>query len=286
MLYRSPAALRAALDQRLRNKSQESGVSVERLRRRVMYERIVVRLDLAEPGMWVVKGGLALDVRLGRRARASMDLDLGLREDAIEGDRLRDRIIEALESDPDDDWFTFVVGRAEQLQADRGGRAIWRYSVQADLAGKQFGSLRLDVAPRVEELEPTERLSLHNELAFARVRSRTVELIDIDRHAAEKLHALTRTYHNQPSTRVRDLVDLVLLLENDYLDDDGCRAAIRTTFQQRGTHDLPSDLSEPPPAWTDTYSSLVAALDVEADSLPEAFDLVRSWWMRLGLRES
>ncbi|MCY4369647.1 MAG: hypothetical protein OXF41_09585 [bacterium] len=88
MPYSTPAALRAALDQRLRNQSQESGISVERLRRRVMHERIVVRLDLAEPGTWVVKGGLALDVRLGSRARASMDLDLGLREDGIEGDRL------------------------------------------------------------------------------------------------------------------------------------------------------------------------------------------------------
>ena len=195
-------------------------------------------------------------------------------------------MIEALATDPDDDWFTFVVGRAEQLQADQVGRAIWRYSVQSDLAGRQFGSLKLDVAPRVEELEPTERVPLHNELVFAGVRSRAVELIDINRHAAEKLHALTRTYGNRPSTRVRDLVDLVLLLENDHLDDDVCRAAIRTTFEQRGTHVPPSDLSEPPPAWTDTYSSLVTHLDVEADSLPKAFDLVRSWWIRLGLDES
>ena len=49
MRYGSPAALRMALGQRLRNKSQESGTSVDRLRRRVMYERIVVRLDLAAP---------------------------------------------------------------------------------------------------------------------------------------------------------------------------------------------------------------------------------------------
>ncbi|MDE0287271.1 MAG: nucleotidyl transferase AbiEii/AbiGii toxin family protein [bacterium] len=97
---------------------------------------------------------------------------------------------------------------------------------------------------------------------------------------------MTRTYRNQPSTRVRDLADLVLLLENDYLDDDACRAAIRTTFEQRGTHELPSDLGEAPLAWTDTYHSLVTALDVEADSLPKAFDLVRSWWIRLGLQVS
>lgn len=284
MPYRTPAALRTALEQRLRNESQNSGISLDRLRRRVMYERIVVRLDLAEPDTWVVKGGLALDVRLGGRARVSMDLDLGLREDAIEGNRLRDRIIEALETDPDDDRFTFIVGPAKLLPAYYVGRAIWRFRVQSTLAGRQFGTLRLDVAPRIEELEPTERVLPHNALAFAGVRSRKVELIDINRHAAEKLHALTCTYGDRPSSRVRDLVDLVLLLENEYLDDDRCRAAIRTTFDQRGTHELPSDLSDPPSDWTDRYESLVADLDVEAESLPDAFNLIRSWWIRLDVR--
>ena len=35
MRYASPPALRDALDQRLRNKSRQSGISLDRLRRRV-----------------------------------------------------------------------------------------------------------------------------------------------------------------------------------------------------------------------------------------------------------
>ena len=56
MRYAGPAALRMALGQRLRNESQESGISVDRLRRRMMYERIVVRLDLAEPDVGGERG--------------------------------------------------------------------------------------------------------------------------------------------------------------------------------------------------------------------------------------
>ena len=93
------------------------------------------------------------------------------------------------------------------------------------------------------------------------------------------------SFADRPNTRVRDLVDLVLLLENDeYLDDDRCRAAIKTTFEQRGTHDLPGDLGDPPPDWTDIYVSLVAELDVDADSLNSALSLIRSWWIRLDVR--
>lgn len=41
-----------ALEHRLNDHSRESGVSVDRLRRRVVFERVVARLTHAEPGKW------------------------------------------------------------------------------------------------------------------------------------------------------------------------------------------------------------------------------------------
>ena len=41
------------------------------------FERLLVRLELGAPGRWVVKGGMALEMRLGDRARSTRDLDLG-----------------------------------------------------------------------------------------------------------------------------------------------------------------------------------------------------------------
>ena len=71
MKYSSSAALRAALEHRLQAEAQESGVALSRLRRRVVFERIVSRIESAEPARWVVKGGMALKsgwlVGLGRR---------------------------------------------------------------------------------------------------------------------------------------------------------------------------------------------------------------------------
>lgn len=69
MTYRTPQALRMALEQRLLSRSNESGVGLDRLRRRVLFERIVARLESAEPGRWVLKGGMALEVRLQDDAR-------------------------------------------------------------------------------------------------------------------------------------------------------------------------------------------------------------------------
>ena len=82
------------------NRGASTGIALNRLRRRVVFERIVFRIDAAEPGRWVVKGGMALEVRMPDDARTTKDLDLGLREDGIDSSDLRDRLIDALATDP------------------------------------------------------------------------------------------------------------------------------------------------------------------------------------------
>jgi hypothetical protein len=49
MAYESPAALRQALETRLGSRSRETGVDLERLRRRAAFERLLVRLELGAP---------------------------------------------------------------------------------------------------------------------------------------------------------------------------------------------------------------------------------------------
>jgi predicted nucleotidyltransferase component of viral defense system len=244
----------------------------------VVFERIASRIDRAEPGRWVVKGGMALEVRLADRARTTRDLDLGLREDEVDGADLRDRLIEALATDLDSDGFVFAVGPAAELGADEAGRSSWRFSVQASLAGRPFDGMKLDVAPRSEELESTERVALRSSLSFAGIDAGVVELIDINRHAAEKIHALSRTYGERPSTRVRDLVDLVLLIEHDFLDRARTAAAVDAVFAQRATHRVPLVLPDPPPFWEASYENLVSDLDIGARTLTEALELLRHWW--------
>ena len=58
MKYETPTALRMALEDRFRLQAKESGIPVDRLRRRVMFERIIARLEHSEPGLWVLKGGM------------------------------------------------------------------------------------------------------------------------------------------------------------------------------------------------------------------------------------
>ncbi len=82
---------------------------------------------------------------------------------------------------------------------------------------------------------------------------------------AEKLHAYTRTYEgDRPSSRTKDLVDLVLIAELAAVDAATLRDAIETTFAVRGTHPVPNALPAPPQDWSIPFGHLAHAVGIPA----------------------
>lgn len=199
-----------ALEQRLRNRSSEHSnttkVGLDRLRRRVIVERILARLQAAEPGRWVLKGGMALEVRLRERARLTKDIDLGLREDVDNAEELWERLVEAMEADPDNDRFVLTIEPIKRLMEDDDGRLTWRARIVAKLAGRAFETIQVDISPRAEELYATDFVQLPNSLDFAGIAAPVIEIIEVHRHAAEKLHGMLKDVGDRENTRVRDLV--------------------------------------------------------------------------------
>ena len=152
MTYATPTALRIALEQRLLNESNDSGISLDRLRRRVIFERVVSRLEAADPGHWVLKGGMALEVRLRDEARLTKDIDLGLRDTIDDGEELHERLVEALATDPFSDGFVITAEPVTQLAEDNAGQVTWRSRLEASLGGRPFGRVQLDAWPGVTSL--------------------------------------------------------------------------------------------------------------------------------------
>ena len=94
--------------------------------------------------------------------------------------------------------------------------------------------------------EPYETLSGRDWLGFAGIASAKFPAVSPEAQFAEKLHAYTLPRVGRENTRVKDLVDLVLLIERAELDAARLTMAIRETFQRRKTHDVPSALIPPP----------------------------------------
>jgi hypothetical protein len=111
MKYRSGGAFRRALEDRLRAQSLESGMALVRLRKMVAFDRLVARLMLAQPDAWVLKGGFALQLRLGDRARTTKDIDVLLQTPHQDVHQLLAR---AASLDVGD-WFRFEVSQPAHI---------------------------------------------------------------------------------------------------------------------------------------------------------------------------
>jgi Nucleotidyl transferase AbiEii toxin, Type IV TA system len=248
--YGTPRAFRQALETRLMTQSKATGVDVGRLRRQVAFERLLARLAEGQAGTpsWVLKGGLALELRLGNVSRTTRDLDLATLDGEVDGHSVWTQLSAALEEDVDGDNFIALV--------------------------------RMDVVARAEEItDSIEPLTFSSALTFAGLAPYvTVPAIDVDQHAAEKFHALTRTYGERPNTRVKDLVDLVLLTELNLIDPTRLTDRVHTVFRVRATHPMPTELPDPPSAWRDDYLGLIEELDIGARTIEDAMAVVRPVW--------
>ena len=64
MKYKTAAAFRHALEERLRQKSLSGGAPLARLRKMVAFDRFLARVTRKQPDAWIVKGGFALQYPL------------------------------------------------------------------------------------------------------------------------------------------------------------------------------------------------------------------------------
>jgi hypothetical protein len=237
--------MRMSLDTKLGQASKELGVAVNRLRRHLVFQRVLRRL--AADGEWVVKGGFVLEARLGLRARATRDLDLSSLL-ALDEDALLRALEAALEVDVDGDGFLFAVTGSRSHLIDAQGPGL-HVSVTASLAGRTFATVSLDAVSRPEELgrafAPMTLPPVFDNMPWSPV---TVPAVDIAQHLAEKLHALAMSAsHPRPSTRIKDLLDVALILEALPFDVDATSRRLYPVFRVREARDFRESFPTRPP---------------------------------------
>jgi len=230
------------------------------LRKQAVFDRILARLLVVAPERWILKGGFALDLRLGTHARATKDVDLARRDDV---EHATADMVAAQNTDVGD-YFQFVVERTDALDALLEGAAV-RYRVDCALAGRRFEHVVVDIGfgdPFPVEPDVLPGIGL---LDFAEVDRPQVPTIPLAQHVAEKVHAYARLYglSGRPSTRVKDLVDLVLI--GTYQRNAGeLQRALDATFAAR-VHPIPKVLQRPPAQWRVPYARLAQDLSIDGD---------------------
>ncbi|WP_181575136.1 nucleotidyl transferase AbiEii/AbiGii toxin family protein [Actinomyces sp. Z5] len=270
------------MTQRLSNEGRRLGVDPNVVIKRFVFQRLLARF--ATDPRWVLKGGYAMELRLGLHARTTKDLDLVVHDiqNGLTAVEVQDLIDEILDQDLGD-RMTFTVSTPKTLTADGNAGETWRVTTRALLDNSEICSVRLDVVTNAADMGDTaDQLRVEPVIPELQgCEAITIAAIDPNQQAAEKLHACARTYaHDRPSSRVKDLVDLVLLVEADLLAPKRLGEALRRVFDARDGELPPRSPTNPPGFWRAAYEEMAAELRIEASNYDDAIALIDSTYQR------
>ncbi|WP_161883646.1 nucleotidyl transferase AbiEii/AbiGii toxin family protein [Deinococcus alpinitundrae] len=272
MKFTTAASFRASLETRLLTQARTQGRDVNRLRTQVAFERFLLRVFTAQQS-WVLKGGYALEVRLQDRARSTLDLDLNA---TAQLDLLGTLQRAAAFGHEDHFEFTIRTQGVGLAGPPEGGQ---RFHVEARLAGRPFSRFHVDIAlGDVLTAEP-EWMPGQVDLSFASLPPTSLRVYPLVSHFAEKVHAYTRPRERQ--TRVKDLVDLALLLTLELKADPLAAQALVVTFDRYDTHPLPVVWPSAPKDWADPFRTLAEQTGLESPEIQVWQTRLAAFWTQL-----
>jgi hypothetical protein len=216
----------------------------------------------------VLKGGVSLQLRLGERARTTKDVDVLWRRDP---GQLHERLASAANQDPND-WFAFQVARP--TRATDTEPTTLRFQIQSLLDSRAFEQFSLDVGLEDRLTGEIDAFPMPSLLSFAGFEPTLVPCYPVVQLLAEKLHAYTFTYASGPSSRVKDLVDIMLLAEMTNPTSGQLRSSISTIFVDRATHSLPPELPVPPASWRVPFRTMALEVGLSVHNLEDCFQAV------------
>jgi Nucleotidyl transferase AbiEii toxin, Type IV TA system len=209
--WSSPQATRQGLRDRLR--SRYPAAEIQLRMHEVAFRRLLVRLETADPGRWVVKGGVALLLRLDPN-RTSDDIDLTYVDAAGE----HATAVEALECAvavtlDDDDFFSFEIVSPSR-PADRGDEDAFEVRVRALIGQTPWLEFGVDLARPAIDV-PAEPLEPRTALTGIEAVDQLPPLraLRLPAQVAQKVCAMFEVHGQQGhfSTRARDLVDVAMI---------------------------------------------------------------------------
>lgn len=110
-------------------------------------------------------------------------------------------------------------------------------------------------------------------------------MITEEQQFAEKIHAYTLPRNGRMNSRVKDLIDLLLLLQRRGFDLRSCKEALHTVFKVRGTHKLPDKLLPPPELWENLFQKMAKECGVNPN-MTNAYEKVDHFFQNVIVQSS
>jgi predicted nucleotidyltransferase component of viral defense system len=261
--YRSAEALWAAIDNRIvRLVEADPRLNRSALQRQFGYERFLARIFAIE-GDWVLKGGTALLCRT-RSARHSLDIDLFRRQGEVT-EAVAELVKLAAVDLGDHGEFLTEIDEIREERPERAGARLATIKVVGYVGARRMFEFTVDtVVGSVITTEPDCRVP-EPIVHIPGLEPPSFRLYPIVDHVADKLCATFERFGDRsaPSTRVRDLVDLVVIARTRSMEVSALRRAIEA---ERSHRELPPITEyRTPESWPGRYPKVARGVADCAD---------------------
>jgi hypothetical protein len=219
--------------------AKERGIAPARLQRWLNAMVITAVLDRVhdedgEP-IFLLKGGVAMELRLQLRARTTTDYDAAFRARA-------DEVIDKLDQALGGPWNEFTITR-DAPERVPNTKAI-RVRLRLNYKGRSWGSVQLELAPVEGEMgNELDRVPTTPLDPLQVPTPESANCVSLRYQVAQKLHAGTEVFETGPENdRFRDVMDVLLVRTLIY--DVGAahvRAACVDIFAVRDKQQLAAD---------------------------------------------
>ena len=276
-IYKTATDFRCALEARVRQTWKQCGGKYQDHTRSIAFERFLARCN---PNTTTVKGGYALELRMPE-ARTTRDIDLNLSEKSLllvekekRAEAIRQYFENCLNSDLGDHFkWKVLIGAKELPNAEGGGT---RLTIISEVDNRIFREFHVDVNLQDIEILPPEKCTGHNMLGFASIPNPIYSVTPNEAIFAEKLQAYTTVWRDRENSRVKDIIDMNLIIDQKPNSHKLC-LALNKVFK---SHKLPEHLSPPPESWNKDYPRL-AQLSKLSLSLDQAYERLNSFYEKL-----
>ncbi|WP_053384834.1 nucleotidyl transferase AbiEii/AbiGii toxin family protein [Leucobacter celer] len=241
---------------------------------RFWFDRFLCRVFIRdEDAAWTLKGGMGLLARV-QDARSTQDIDF-----TVTGRDLSAAVAELARMASADlgDHMVFeerrapteVVGQGKNVTGKRmyfvgrcGGHEVTRFHVDVVIAPAPIGDISV--------IRPQHRADLNRDLPVSDYR-----VFPVEDHLAEKVAAMLAHVRGDENTRVKDLVDIVILSRTQSVDRRKLREALEVTFLRAGVT-IPTEVTVPE-KWRAMFPATAAGSLVDGISFDAALEQARDY---------
>ncbi|MBC7277879.1 nucleotidyl transferase AbiEii/AbiGii toxin family protein [Nocardioides sp.] len=284
--YRDWRSLELAIKEAAKKTAKAAGPSVSAARidaqiRQARFDRFLSRVFAAgEHSEWLLKGGMSMLARVPR-SRTTKDMDLAAQH-AADLDSAGQALTKLVDTDLGDHLTFRLIGSAPTgLGDNQPGVATRRFTFACFDADHdtQIDTMTVDVVVgpppvgRPEIVDPANRLHLRKPLI-----THPYRLYPVVDQIADKVCATMDTNYpgSKRSSRVKDLVDLVVLAHTQTVELAELRSAIEAKRAISGID--PFSHFDAPPDWARTYSTTARGVPLASDmTAATASDLVATF---------